>query len=207
MTKNNPKIIAYIRVSTDKQDFNNQKLILLEYSRNNNIKINEFVEAEVSSKKSTKERLIDKLLTQLKPYDTLLITELSRLGRSVGQVIQIVDELIQKNIRLISLKENIHINEKEKDISTTVMITMFSLFAEIERKLISQRTKEGIAGARAKGKKLGRPVSYTFSKLDPYRDEIMALLAVASSKRYIANKYQVSQKTLYNWLQKNNRAG
>ena len=87
------------------------------------------------------------------------------------------------------------------------MITMFSLFAEIERKLISQRTKEGIAGARAKGKKLGRPVGYTFSKLDPYRDEIIALLAVASSKRYIAKKYQVSQKTLYNWLQKNNRAG
>jgi DNA invertase Pin-like site-specific DNA recombinase len=82
------------------------------------------------------------------------------------------------------------------------MITMFSLFAEIERDLISERTKEGLARARAEGKLLGRPPGPGKSKLDPYKEEIIALLKTGSTKAYLAKKYGVTPPTLYNWLNK-----
>ena len=84
------------------------------------------------------------------------------------------------------------------------MVTMFSLFADIERDLISERTREGLARARANGKLLGRPKGPGKSKLDPYSEEIIALLKTGSSKTYLAKKYKVTAPTLYNWLKKRN---
>ena len=95
----------------------------------------------------------------------LLVNELSRLGRSVGQIIQIVDALIKKNIRFIAVKESIRLNGKQ-DIQTKSMITMFALFAEIEMDLISERTRQGLIAAKEKGKLLGRPKGTGKSKLD-----------------------------------------
>ena len=133
----------------------------------------------------------------------LIVSELSRLGRSVGQVITIVDQLIKKKVKVICLKENIRIRlNGGQDIQTKVMVTMFSLFAEIERDLISERTKEGLARARAEGKLLGRPKGPGKSKLDPYKEEIIALLKTGSTKTYLAKKYGVTPPTLYNWLNK-----
>ena len=128
--------------------------------------------------------------------DLLLVSELSRLGRSVGQVIQIVDELIKHQIKFIAIKENIHLDGKQ-DIQSKLMVTMFGLFAEIERDLISERTCEGLAAARAKGRVLGRPKgSHGISRLDGKEDEIQMLLAKKVSKASIAKILDVSRSAL-----------
>ena len=134
------KVVAYIRVSTDKQDLNNQKLEILEYSRKHDLKVDDFIEIEISSRKDTKQRRIDELLTMLNSGDTLIVSELSRLGRSVGQIITIVDQLIKIEVRFIAIKKNMVINGKH-DFQSQVMITLFGLFAEIERDLQSAQSK------------------------------------------------------------------
>lgn len=153
------KTIAYTRVSTDSQDLNNQKLEILQYADKNKFQISEWSEIKVSSRKSTKDRLIDQLLENLETGDTL----------------------IKKQVKVIIIKQRIVING-ENDMQTKVMITMFSLFAEIERDLISERTKNGIARARAEGKLIGRPRGNGKSKLDSKKDQIIDLLHKKVSK-------------------------
>lgn len=170
------KTIAYLRISTTGQDCDNQRLAILDYAHRHKMTIDEFVSIQVSSRKSLRQRGILDLLNSLEPEDILLVSELSRLGRSVGQVIQMVDYLIKNRIRFVAIKESIELSGKQ-DIQTKVMVTMFSLFAEIERDLISERTKEGIAAARAKGKTIGRPKgALGKSKLDGREREIRLLL-------------------------------
>jgi DNA invertase Pin-like site-specific DNA recombinase len=152
--KSTHRVVAYLRISTGEQDINAQRLELHEYARKNDIKIDEFIEIEVSSRKSPQARRIDEMLENLESGDLLLVSELSRLGRSVGQIIQIVDTLIKQQVRFAAVKESIKINGKQ-DIQTKTMITMFGLFAEIERDLISERTKQGLLAAKEKGKILG----------------------------------------------------
>ncbi len=200
-TKNASRVIAYLRISTSEQDINSQKLELHEYARRHNIKINEFIEVKISSRKSTQARKIDALLESLHAGDLLLVSELSRLGRSVGQIIKIVDTLIKEQVRFVSVKESIKINGKQ-DIQTKTMITMFGLFAEIERDLISERTKQGLLAARKKGKLLGRPKGPGKSKLDQYKPEIEALLKNGSSKTFIARRYKTSLPNFYKWMKK-----
>ena len=127
---NNHKPIGYCRVSTSSQDVDNQELEISRYARKHNIKVDDYVSIEISSRKSQKERLIDKLMENLKTGDTLIVSELSRLGRSVGQVATMVDELINNHIKFIAIKENIRLNGNgKKDIQTTAMVGMFSLLA------------------------------------------------------------------------------
>jgi DNA invertase Pin-like site-specific DNA recombinase len=132
--------------------------------------------------------------------DTLIVSELSRLGRSVGQIITIVDQLIKMEVRLIAIKENMVINGKH-DIQSKVMITLFGLFAEIERDLISERTKQGLNAARAKGKLLGRPKgSLSDSKLTGKEELIKEELKYRVAKSAIARKLGVSRTTLLNYI-------
>lgn len=195
------RVVAYLRISTGQQELAAQKLELHEYAHKNDLKIDEFVEAEVSSRKSSKLRKIDELLEKLNAGDLLLVSELSRLARSVGQIARIADALIKKEVRLITVKEGIRINGKQ-DMQTKTMITMFSLFAEIERDLISERTKQGLAAARAKGKLLGRPKGPGKSKLDTFEEEIKSLLRNGSTKAFVARRYKTTISNLYNWLKK-----
>lgn len=195
------KIIAYLRISTQEQDLNSQKLELHEYAHKNNFKIDEFIEAEVSSRKTPVERKIDLILNKLLKDDLLIVSELSRLGRSVGQVIQIIDSLIKNGVRFIAVKEGIKVDGKQ-DIQTKTMITLFGLFAEIERDLISERTKQGLNAARAKGRILGRPKGSGKSKLDPFKPEIEALLKNGSSKTFIAKRYKTFLPNFYKWMKK-----
>lgn len=195
------KNIGYIRVSTDKQDLNNQKLSILEYASKNNIKINDFVMMTISSRRTPKERKIDELIDNLNEGDTLYVSELSRIGRSLGQIIQIVDTLVKKKIKFMALKERIFIDGKQ-DIQSKVTVGLFGLFAEIERDLISERTKQGLAAARAKGKLIGRPKgSIGNSKLDGKEEEIKSLLSKGVSKTSIAKILDVSRSCLYNFIQ------
>jgi DNA invertase Pin-like site-specific DNA recombinase len=193
-------IWGYIRVSTDEQKTENQKLVILEYANKNKMTVNNWIEIKISSKRSSKERKIDQLLEDLKPKDTLIVAELSRLGRSVGQITVIVNDLIKKDVNLLCLKENIHLSGKA-NIQNKVMITLFSLFAEIEHDLISERTKEGLERAKTEGKMLGRPKgSLSKSKLDGKQKEIQNYLHKKVNLTNIARIFDVSRPTLVNFI-------
>lgn len=180
------KTIAYIRTSTDKQDLNNQKLEIFEYARRNQLEVNDFIQMSISSKRTSKERRIDEMVEALDGADTLIVTELSRLGRSTAEVIGLVNELIQKQVRVIAIKQNLDI--KHHDMTSKVMITLFSLFSELERDLISLRTKEALANKRAQGIQLGKPKgTIQKSKFDKDQDRIKELLELGLSVRKIAN--------------------
>lgn len=169
------KIVGYIRISTDKQDLDKQSHLLLEYARKERLIIDEFIEAEVSSREDTGARRIDELQTKLQKGDTLLVAELSRLGREMLQVLNIINDLSQKGVKLTFVRQ--------PELSTTgshgkLLLAIYSYFAEAEREFISMRVKQGLAAARAKGVKLGRPKGSRNKKrvLDPYRDEIFRYL-------------------------------
>jgi DNA invertase Pin-like site-specific DNA recombinase len=194
------KTIAYLRISTAAQDCNNQRLAILDYAHQHKMTIDEFISIQVSSRKTLKQRGILELLDSLEPKDILLVSELSRLGRSVGQIIQMVDYLVKNQIRLVAIKESIELSGKQ-DIPTKVMITMFSLFAEIERDLISERTREGIAAARARGKVIGRPKgALGKSKLDGKEEEIQLLLKKEVGITSIAKIMEVSRTALRHFI-------
>jgi len=198
---------GYVRVSTDSQNTETQKLAVLQYANEKHTKIDSWMEITVSSRKSPKERRLDELVGQLHEGDVLIVAELSRLARSVGQIAILVDALLKKKVRVISLKENITLNGRA-DIQTKVMITMFSLFAEIERDLISERTKEGLARARAEGKLLGRPKGTKGkSKLDGKEIGIKEYLAKGVTRANIAKIYGVSFPTLENFIRSRNLRG
>ena len=141
------------------------------------------------------------MLGTLQSGDRLLVSELSRLGRSLGQVLQIVATLIERKIRFIAIKEAIEVEGKQ-DLRTKVMIALFGLFAEVERDLISERTKEGLAAAKAKGKLLGRPKgALGKSKLDGKEEDIRMLLGKEVSKASIAKILDVSRSALYHFIE------
>jgi DNA invertase Pin-like site-specific DNA recombinase len=194
------KTIAYLRVSKDAQDVKNQRLAILEFARKEHLEISEFMEVSVSSRRSPKERQIDRLLSQLEAGDTLVVSELSRMGRSVGEIILTVDQLVKQRVRLLAIKESLRL-EGKPTLQTKVTVTLFSLFADIERELISLRTKEGLAAARASGKRLGRPKGQLGqSKLDGREDEILRLLDLQVSKSSIAKITGVDRSTLYHFI-------
>jgi len=153
--KSDKKTIAYIRASTDKQEVNNQRLEILEYARKRDLKIDDFIQVTMSSKRTTKQRRIDEMMERLEGSDTLIATELSRLGRSTAEVIDLVNHLLKRKVRVIFTKQNLDITGH--DMASKIIVTMFSLFAELERDLISLRTKEALAAKKSKGIKLGKP--------------------------------------------------
>ena len=193
------KIIAYLRVSTTGQDINNQRLAILDYAHKNHLQIDQFIQVQSSSRKSMKERNIEQLFSAVASGDLVLVSELSRLGRSVGQIIQLIDELIKLKVRFIAIKEKTQLNGKQ-DIQSKMMVTMFGLFAEIERDLISERTREGLIAARAKGKILGRPKGIGKSKLDGKETEIKILLEKKIPKASIAKIMGVSRSNILHFI-------
>jgi DNA invertase Pin-like site-specific DNA recombinase len=144
--------------------------------------------------------LLPILLEKLETGDMLIVSELSRMGRSVGEIITTVDTLVKREIYFMAVKEGIRLNGSQ-DMQTKVMVTMFSLFAEIERDLPSMRTKESLAVAKASGKKLGRPKgTLGKSKLNGKEDEIRRFLDLGVSKVSIAKITGVDRSTLYNFI-------
>jgi len=179
------KIVAYLRASTDKQDLSHQKLEILEFARCRDLHVDEYLELTVSSRKTSKQRRIDELVQMLEATDTLIVTELSRLGRSTAEVIALVNALVEGNIRLIVIKQNLDISRQ--DINSKIIITLFSLFAELERDLISLRTREALAAKKAQGQPLGKPKgTLQKSKFDQDVSRIKELLGYGLSVRKIA---------------------
>jgi len=193
--------VAYLRISTGGQSLDSQRLAILDYAHRHGLMVQTFVEAHASARHPGAQQGVATLLEQLHPGDQLLVSELSRLGRSVGQIIQLVDRLLKQQVRLVAIKEHIHLNGAQ-DLQTKVMITLFGLFAEIERDLIAERTKEGLAAARAKGRLPGRPKGVLgTSKLTGHEAEIQHLLAKTVSKASIAKILGVSRSTLHAFIQ------
>ena len=191
------KIVAYLRASTDKQDLSHQKLELLEFARKQSLSIDEFIEITISSRKTSKQRRIDELLGMLNDGDILLITELSRLGRSTTEVITIVNSLAKRNIRVIVLKQNLDISQQ--DINSKVTLTLFSLFSELERDLISLRTKEALASKKRQGQILGKPKgTIQKSKFDKHVGKIQELLDYGLSVRKISSVLEYSNHIALN---------
>ena len=175
------RVISYIRVSTDKQDLKKQKHLLLEYAQSHKMMIDEMIEVETSSRKDLKVRKINLLLEKLSAGDTLLVAELSRLGRNMLEVLNLVNKMIEEKINLVFVRQ--------PELSTTgshgkLLFAIYSYFAETEREFISIRTKQGLAAARAAGKLLGRPPgarNKAARKLDAYKDQIEKYLKMGLS--------------------------
>ena len=195
------KVIGYLRVSTADQNTDKFKSDILKFANDKDFGKVTFIEETVSgAKTSWKDRKIKEVVDSLEANDILITPELSRLGRSTLEVLGILKVLKDKDVNVYSVKEGLELNGS---IQSKVMATMLSLFAELEHDFMSARTKEGLAAAKKKGKLLGRPEGPGKSKLDQYREEIVALLNNGSSKVFGADRYQTSQGNLANWLKKN----
>jgi DNA invertase Pin-like site-specific DNA recombinase len=195
-----PRTIAYLRVSTDGQDLEKNKADILHLANEKGLmgKV-EFVEEKVSGKVSWKERKIKAVIDELDKGDNLIVSELSRLGRSMLDIMEILSISKQKGINVYAVKGNWTLNGMQSELLAMV----FSMAAEIERDLIRARTKEALRACKAAGIKLGRPKGPGKSKLDPYRPEIEALLKNGSKQAYIAKRYGCTPGNLCNWLKKN----
>lgn len=199
------KTVAYLRVSTSGQDVQNQELEIRRYAEANGTKVDEWVRLEMSTRRSLAERGIDELLGKLKAGDTLIVSALDRLGRSLSQIVMLVDELMDKGVSFLAVKQGMRLNG-ERDMTAKVQVAMFGLMAEIERDLISERTKSGLERARAEGKQLGRPKGPGKSRLDCKQGEITQLLQKGVSKASIAKIVDVAPATLQHFL-KTRRVG
>lgn len=160
-------ILGYIRVSTEKQTVENQKHEILDYANKHNLGKVNFIEINISSKKSTKDRKIDELISTLKSEDTLIVSELSRLARSLSGLFSIVNILIEDGVKLIAIKQNMLLDKNNiNDMQNKVMLTMFSLMSELERDFISARTKEALKARKDAGVTLGKPKGTIQSSID-----------------------------------------
>lgn len=193
------KTIAYLRVSTIDQDIEKNKADILKLSNEKDLGKVRFVEEKVSGKVPWRERKISGVLEDLRTGDNLLVSELSRLGRSMLECMEILSIATQKGINVYAVKGNWQL---DGSIQSKIIAMAFSMAAEIERDLISKRTKEALRAKKEAGIKLGRPQGPGKSKLDKYRPEIEALLKNGSTQRFIANRYKTTEANLYHWMKK-----
>jgi DNA invertase Pin-like site-specific DNA recombinase len=197
---NPPRIVGYLRVSTTDQDLEKNKADILNFCNDRKLVPVSWLEEKVSGMKSWRNREIAKAVDSLDTGDWLIVPELSRLGRSTLDILEILAELKRKNVNVYAIKGAWTLNGT---IEAKVFLTMMALFSEIERDLVSARTKEALKALKAKGVKLGRPKGPGKSRLDPFRPEIEALLKNGSPKSFVAKRYKISEPTLFNWLKKN----
>lgn len=194
---------GYIRVSTDKQTVENQRFEINNFCEKENIVIDNWIEEIVSGTKEPEKRALGKLLKKMNTGDVLICSELSRLGRSLFMIMDVLSDCMKKDIQLWTIKDNYRLGS---DISSKVLAFAFGLSAEIERNLISQRTKEALARVKAEGKVLGRPKGAKSSKvkLTGYENQIRIMLSKNIPKTKIAKKLKVDRNTLHTFIINNN---
>lgn len=155
-------IYGYIRVSTDKQTVENQRFEINQFAIKNNLVIEKWIEETISGTKAVDKRTLGKLLKKTKKDDILICSELSRLGRSLFMIMEVLNFCMKREVKIWTIKDNYRLGE---DIQSKVLAFAFGLSAEIERNLISQRTKEALARKKAEGVILGRPIGRKSSKV------------------------------------------
>ena len=194
------KVVAFLRVSTYLQDTEKNKIDILKFANDKKLGNVEFIEEHCSGTINYKERKLGTLLNELQAQDILIVPELSRIARSITQILEVIKITKDKGIILYSLKENF--NNTENSITATVTSTIFALVAQIERELISLRTKEALHARKAQGIKLGRPKGKGKSKLDNHKEEILKMLSYGVPKTLIAKQYNTTTGNLYNFLKR-----
>ncbi len=194
------KTIAYLRVSTVEQDLEKNKTDILTFANDRDFGKVKFVEEKVSGTKSWKHRKIKEVTDDLSKGDRLIVPEFSRPGRSMLEIMEMLSILKDKEVNVSAVKGGWELNGS---LQSKVMAMAFSIASEIERALISKRTKEALKARKVAGIKLGRPKGVGRSKLDELKEEIIALLRNGSSKKFVADRYGSSQVNLYNWIKKN----
>lgn len=199
--EDNLMIYGYIRVSTDKQTVENQRYEIERFCEHEKLKIEKWIEETISGTKDYSKRLLGKTLDVLKKDDILVCSELSRLGRTLFMIMDILNLCMKKGCKVFSIKDNYRLGD---DIQSKVLAFAFGLSAEIERNLISQRTKEALALKRKEGVILGRPKGRKSShtKLTGHEEEIQRWIEKGKRKSWIAKKLKVHRNTLNAFLKK-----
>lgn len=195
-------IYGYLRVSTDRQSTENQRFEIENFSKAKDLRIERWVEETVSGTTDVSDRQLGRLLKQIRKGDVLVTTELSRLGRNLMQVMSFLHQCMERDILVFTTKERYELGN---NINSKILAFAFSLSAEIERNLISQRTKEALARKKTEGTKLGRPkggrsLQY---KLSGKETQIRKLLLEKRSKKYISEKMGVNRQTLRDFIKMN----
>ena len=196
-------IYVYLRVSNDKQTLENQEFEIKTFCEREHIAIDKWIMETISGTKDFEKRKLGKLLKKLKKGDILICSEISRLGRNLLQIMTILNICMKKESQVWTIKDNYRLGV---DIQSKVLAFAFSLSAEIERNLISQRTKEALHRIRASGRKLGREFGSRNKKhiLDGREQSIARLLNKGVPKTQVAKMMGVSVTTIYNFLERGN---
>ena len=194
-------VIAYIRKSKDKQSFEHQEYEIEQYAEKHNLKIDRWVEESISSRKELKKRQLGKLLEELQDGDILIATEISRLGRSLLEVMGILQTCLEKNCQVWTIKESYNL---KNDLQSQLLAVVFSIGVSIERSLLSQRTKTALDAKKAAGVKLGRPFGAESKKLKLSKNtkRIRDLLDKKVPKAQIARIMGVQKITLRRFIKR-----
>ena len=194
-------VYGYIRVSTDKQSIENQRFEIENFCKKQNLKIDEWMEETISGTKDVEKRKLGILLGQLQKNDILICSELSRLGRNLLMIMSILNECMKKEIQIWTIKDNYRLGT---DISSKVLAFAFGLSAEIERNLISQRTKEALARKKSEGVHIGRPKGALSKivKLTGKEEIIRKYLDKGKAQVYISKKLGVARGTLIRFMKR-----
>jgi DNA invertase Pin-like site-specific DNA recombinase len=192
-----PATFEYLRVSTIDQDIEKNKAAILALANHKVLGHVQFVEEKVSGKISWRKRKIAQILDTAQKGDNIIVSELSRLGRSMLECMEILSIATQKGINIYAVKGDWQLTNT---IQSKIIAMAFSMASEIERDLISKRTREALLVKKQNGMKLGRPKGVGKSKLDPYRVEIEALIKNGSTQKFIAKRYQTTEANLHHFL-------
>lgn len=193
------RTIAYLRVSTTYQDVEKNKSDILHFANEKGLGKVEWIEEQASGRISWRKREIAQVMEVLQSGENLIVSELSRLGRSMLECMEILSIASQKQINIYAVKGNWQLDQS---IQSKILAMAFAMASEIERDLISQRTKEALAAKKRAGIKLGRPRGSGTSKLDKHRPEIETLLETGSTQRYIASRFNTTESNFSRWMKK-----
>lgn len=195
-------IYGYIRVSTDRQTVENQRFEIKRFCKRENLTVDRWIEETISGTKDYTIRRLGRMLKGVAKDDLIICTELSRLGRSLFMIMEILNVCMTRGVRVWTIKDSYRLGD---DIHSKVLAFAFGLSAEIERNLISQRTREALARRRAAGMTLGRPPgsTNTHTKLGGKREYITRLINSGMPKSKVARRLHVSRTTLYRFLRDN----
>ncbi|WP_461257714.1 master DNA invertase Mpi family serine-type recombinase [Treponema sp. R80B11-R83G3] len=194
-------VYGYIRVSTDRQTVDNQRFEIERFCLKNGLSVDHWIEETISGTQLPEKRLLGSLLDEAKTGDMVVCSELSRLGRSLFMIMSILNHFMINGVIILTIKDNYRLGES---LQSKIMAFAFSLSAEIERDLISQRTKEALARRKSEGFTLGRPMGSKSDKLklSCHEAEIRLLIEKKVSKSEIARRFGVCRKTVISFLNK-----
>lgn len=190
-------VYGYIRVSTDRQTVENQRYEIKRFCKDNNLQVDKWISETISGAKEVDKRRLGKLLKGVRQGDIIICSEISRLGRSLFMIMSVLNHCMKIGAKVWTIKDNYRLGD---DITSKVLAFAFGISAEIERKLISQRTKEALARKKSEGVKLGRPKGPGKRILDGKEKQIRTMLSAGLTKVQVAKAYGIHISTLHEFL-------